>query len=75
VPASPPASAGSRPQTRILASHFRQQARDWRLLLLVSSVEAAGMDWSGGGKLYYWILEDDLRARRFDRSWVILQTT
>jgi hypothetical protein len=55
--------------------HVRQQARDWRLLLQVSSVDAAGMDWGGGGCLFYWIREDALRARQFERSWAVLQTT
>jgi uncharacterized protein YwqG len=54
---------------------FRQRARDWRLLLQVPSVEDAGMMWGGSGCLYYWIREEDLAARRFDRVWMILQCT
>lgn len=52
---------------------FRREARKWRLLLQVPSVEPAGMMWGDAGSLYYWIHEDDLRARRFDRAWMILQ--
>jgi uncharacterized protein YwqG len=52
---------------------FRREARNWRLLLQVPSVESAGMMWGDAGCLYYWIHEDDLKARRFDRSWMILQ--
>ena len=52
---------------------FRSQARDWRLLLQVPSAEPAGMMWGDVGCLYYWIREDDLRARRFERAWMILQ--
>jgi uncharacterized protein YwqG len=52
---------------------FRKQARDWRLLLQVPSAESAGMMWGDVGCLYYWIREDDLRARRFERAWMILQ--
>lgn len=52
---------------------FRKSARDWRLLLQVDSVESAGMMWGDLGCLYYWIREEDLRARRFERSWMILQ--
>jgi len=52
---------------------FRQQAREWRLLLQVPSAEPAGMMWGDAGCLYYWIREGDLAARRFERSWMILQ--
>jgi len=54
---------------------FRRDALDWRLLLQVPSVDAAGMMWGDAGLLYYWIRDEDLRARRFDRSWLILQCT
>ena len=54
---------------------FRQHARDWRLLMQVPSVEQAGMMWGDLGCLYFWIREEDLRSRRFDRSWMILQCT
>ena len=54
---------------------FRQRAKDWRLLLQVPSVEDAGMMWGDSGCLYYWIREEDLAARRFDRVWMILQCT
>ena len=52
---------------------FRREARNWRLLLQVPSVESAGMMWGDAGCLYYWIHEDDLKGQRFDRSWMILQ--
>lgn len=52
---------------------FHEQAHEWRLLLQVPSVEAAGMMWGDVGCLYYWIRAADLSARRFDRSWMILQ--
>ncbi|HXV62457.1 MAG TPA: YwqG family protein [Vicinamibacteria bacterium] len=52
---------------------IRKTAPDWRLLMQVPSVEEAGMMWGDLGCLYYWIHEEDLRARRFDRSWMILQ--
>ena len=52
---------------------FRTNARGWRLLLQVPSAESAAMMWGDGGCLYYWIQEHDLKARRFERAWVILQ--
>ena len=52
---------------------FAAASRDWRLLLQVPTVEDIGMMWGDAGCLYYWIREADLRARRFERSWMILQ--
>jgi uncharacterized protein YwqG len=52
---------------------FRGQARQWRLLFQVPSSDAAGMMWGDLGCLYYCIRDEDLRARRFERSWMILQ--
>ena len=45
----------------------------WRLLLQVDSDDAAGMMWGDAGMLYYWIRDDDLAARRFDRAWYVMQ--
>jgi uncharacterized protein YwqG len=45
----------------------------WRLLLQVDSDDAAGMMWGDAGMLYYWIRDDDLAARRFDRAWCVMQ--
>lgn len=52
---------------------FRKDALNWRLLLQVPSIEEAGMMWDDLGCLYYWIRDEDLRACRFDRTWMILQ--
>jgi uncharacterized protein YwqG len=35
--------------------------------------EAAGMMWGDAGRIYFWIRREDLLARDFDRSWLILQ--
>lgn len=48
-------------------------ARQWRLLLQVESDGNAKMMWGDAGSLYFWIREDDLQARRFDRTWTIFQ--
>jgi uncharacterized protein YwqG len=45
----------------------------WRLLLQVDSDDAAGLMWGDSGMLYYWIRDDDLAARRFDRAWCVMQ--
>ena len=53
---------------------FERAARDsWRLLLQVDSDEAAGMMWGDSGMLYFWIRDDDLAARRFERVWCVMQ--
>ena len=49
-------------------------AAQWQLLLQVDSdEEGTGFMWGDMGRIYYWIRESDLRERRFDRSWLILQ--
>jgi uncharacterized protein YwqG len=39
----------------------------------VDSDDAAGTMWGDSGMLYYWIRDDDLAARRFDRAWCVMQ--
>jgi hypothetical protein len=46
---------------------------EWRLLLQLDSDDELGWCWGDVGTLYFWIREDDLRARRFDRVWLQLQ--
>lgn len=46
---------------------------DWRLLLQVESDDNASMMWGDVGRLYYWMRRQDLAARRFGDSWLILQ--
>lgn len=57
------------PRAKELAAYASQ----WRLLLQVDSDENAGMMWGDAGRLYFWITEDDLRNRRFENTWMILQ--
>lgn len=47
---------------------------EWQLLLQIDSDEAGpGWMWGDTGRIYFWIRREDLRARRFDRTWTILQ--
>lgn len=48
-------------------------AKNWRLLLQLDSDDAAGMMWGDVGMLYFWITESDLKDRRFENVWMILQ--
>jgi uncharacterized protein YwqG len=52
----------------------RQIAAPWRVLLQLDSDSNAEMMWADGGCLYFWIREDDLRRRRFDDCWMIMQS-
>ncbi|MBU1244636.1 DUF1963 domain-containing protein [Myxococcota bacterium] len=54
-------------------AELKRAAADWRLLLQLDSHEDQGMMWGDSGRLYFWIREQDLRAKRFDRAWLILQ--
>ena len=33
------------------------------------------MDWDAEGKIYLWIKRDDLAARDFSKTWLVLQTS
>ena len=55
------------------AAAARELASAWRLLLQLDSDDEAGMMWGDSGMLYFWIREEDLRERRFDEAWLILQ--
>lgn len=55
------------------AKELREGAGDWRLLLQVDTDDDLGVMWGDGGILYFWIREEDARAGRFDRTWVVLQ--
>lgn len=52
---------------------LRPGAADWRLLLQVDTVDAAGMQWGDGGRLYWWIRDADLREGAWERTWFVLQ--
>lgn len=52
---------------------LRAGAKNWRLLLQLDSDNDAGLSWGDGGRLYFWIRQQDLAAQRFDRCWAILR--
>jgi len=55
------------------AKELEGGAPDWRLLFQVESDGHAKMMWGDAGRLYFWIRDEDLRAARFDRTWVVFQ--
>jgi uncharacterized protein YwqG len=56
------------------ARDLEKGADDWRLLLQIDTdAEGPGWMWGDAGRLYVWIRDPDLRERRFDRTWTILQ--
>ena len=55
------------------AAALEAGAADWRLLLQVDSDDEIDVMWGDAGTIYFWIREDDARARRFDRIWLVLQ--
>ena len=57
----------------VQAKLFAREASRWRLLFQLASEEQAEMMWGDMGCLYFWIHEQDLARRQFDRVWMILQ--
>jgi len=51
------------------------EMRRWRLLAQFTSDQLTGMSWGCGGLIYFWIREEDLAARRFDRVYGELVST
>lgn len=53
----------------------RQSVQNWRLLWQLESetAEQLGLIFGDCGTLYFYIREEDLKAKRFDRVWLILQ--
>ncbi len=49
-------------------------AVDWVLLLQLDSDPSANLKWGDDGMLYFWIPRQDLRDRKFDNVWAILQS-
>jgi uncharacterized protein YwqG len=53
------------------AKELKKTMLDWVLLMQIDSDD--GFMWGDDGRLYLWIRKDDLAARNFDRTWLILQ--
>ena len=56
------------------AAALAAEALNWQLLLQVDSDDAAGMQWGSAGRLYFYIEQAALQARRFDNVWMVMQS-
>lgn len=56
------------------AAELQKGDADWQLLLQIDSDATAKMRWANNGMVYYWTRQADLRAGRFDQSWLVLQS-
>lgn len=56
------------------AKALAEGAADWRLLMQIDSDEDnPGWMWGDGGSIYFWIKDQDLQAKNFENTWLILQ--
>jgi uncharacterized protein YwqG len=55
------------------AAEAARHQYEWRLLLQVDTDDDAKMMWGDAGRIYFWIRDEDLRARRFDKTWLVFQ--
>lgn len=56
------------------AESLKASSHHWRLLLQIDSdTDNSDMMWGDVGRLYFWIKEQDLKERRFDNCWMIMQ--
>jgi uncharacterized protein YwqG len=55
------------------AEEARGGAKDWKLLLQVDSDNALEVMWGDAGVVYFWIRDQDARAKRFENAWLVLQ--
>lgn len=57
-----------------LAAEKLAHKADWQLLLQIDSEESLGMRWGSVGILTYWIENQALKSRQFERCWLVLQS-
>jgi len=48
-------------------------AKDWRLLFQMDSDDDLEVMWGDLGLIYFWVREQDAKAKNFDNTWLILQ--
>lgn len=55
------------------AKKIMDAPNEWIQLLQIDSDDGAGMMWGDAGMLYLWIKKSDLKKRKFENTWLILQ--
>lgn len=58
-----------------LGPDFRPQVLRWQLLLQLDSDDTTGMRWGDTGRIYFWIRDQDLRQRDFERVVLLDQSS
>ena len=61
------------PEAVALQRQSMDRATEWNLLLQIDEDDEVGFQWGDAGRIYYWIRDDDLGARRLDRAWLMYQ--
>jgi uncharacterized protein YwqG len=56
------------------AAALSKGAKEWQLLLQIDTDEHIGMRWGDAGMINYWITESDLKAHKFEQTWLVLQS-
>ena len=56
-------------------SDIWERAKDWILLLQLSTLEAEEYElmWGDCGRIYFYIRKEDLKNKKFEKTWLVLQ--
>ena len=54
---------------------IKEKSKDWILLFQMGTIESDDMEYMFGdcGHIYFWIRKQDLKSKRFDHIWLVLQ--
>lgn len=55
------------------AKELEKNAKNWQLLFQIDTNEEAEMMWGDCGRIYFWIKKEDLKNKKFENCWMILQ--
>ncbi len=59
-----------------LVKELGKNVDNWNLLLQIgSNEEQCNMLWGDGGMIYFWIKGSDLKEKKFENTWLILQSS
>ncbi len=63
------------PEEPAAMARLKREAAAWSLLWQVPFDEEQGFAWGSSGTVFVLLQDEDLRARRFERAWLVLQCT